>query len=125
QRVGRLLRGICSWRVRVEELARTGPPIILSKQEQARIRTKYELEQHAVQESEGSALQGTQRKIERIQAMARRYREWSGFIRDQEHIYFGRLKRLLRRQIERGNTRLDVNQREMKRYIAEMNRYRE
>jgi hypothetical protein len=117
------LSRLWSWRLRVEELARKGPPIILPDQEQANIRKKYELELHTVQESERFALQGTQRKIERIQATAKRYREWIGFRRDQQHIYFARMKRALTRQIEKGNLWLDMNQREMKRCVAEMNRY--
>jgi hypothetical protein len=119
------MRALRSWRARVQELARTGPPIVLPEDEQAKIRQKYEVEWCAVQECESFALQGTQRKIESIQAATKRYREWIDFMRDQEHLWFERCKQKLRALIEKGTLWLDENQIEMNACIAELNRYRE
>jgi len=119
------MKQLRSWRVRVEELARTGPPIILPDDDQVTIRKKYDLERHAVQESERFALQGAQLKIERIQASAARWRQWIDSAREYEHVWFNRLKQKTRQLIEKGHLWLDENQREMKGCITEMNRYRE
>ena len=121
----RELKRLRSWRLGVEELARKGPPIILPEGEQATIRQKYQLERHAVQESERFALQGAQRKIESVHAAAKRYRQWIDLAREREHIWFERLKQTLRRQIEKGSLWVDENQHEIRGCIAEMDRYRE
>jgi len=119
------LRGLRSWRARVQELARMGPPIVLPEEEQAKIRQKYEIERRAVQESERFALQGTQRKIESIHVATKRYHEWIDFTREQEHVWFERCKQRLKAQIEKGTLWLEENQVEMKACIAELYRYRE
>jgi hypothetical protein len=119
------LKGLRSWRARVQELARMGPPIVLPEEEQAKIQQKYEIERHTVEESERFALQGTQRKIESIHAATKRYRQWLDFAREQEHLWFERCRQELKAQIEKGTLCLEENQIEMKTCIAELNRYRE
>ncbi len=119
------LKGLLGWRARVEELARAGPPIIVSAADQAGIRRKYEFEQQSVRESETFARDGAQRKIQRIRADAKRFRERIDLKRERRRVWFERVEQLLRRQIEKGNSCLDGNHREVTRCVSEMNRYRE
>jgi hypothetical protein len=119
------LKGLLRWRARVEELARVGPPIIVSAEDQAWIRRKYEVERRTVRESETFARDGAQRKIQRIRSDAKRFRESMDLKRERRRVWFERVKKFLRGQIESGNSWLDGNQREVTRCLSEMNRYRE
>jgi len=119
------LKGLRAWRARVEELARVGPPIIVSAGDQAGIRRKYDIERSSVRESESFAREAAQRKIQRIRADGKRFRERLELKRERRRVWFDRVKQILRRQIEKGDSWLDGNQREVTRCVSEMNRYRE
>lgn len=119
------LKGLLRWRARVEELARVGPPIIVSAADQAGIRRKYELERQSVRESETFARDGAQRKVQRIRADAKRFRERIDLKRERRRVWFERLKQLVLRRAEAGSTWLEGNEREVMRCLSEMNRYRE
>ena len=118
-------KGLLAWRARVEELARVGPPIIISAADQASIRKKYEIERRSVRDSESFAREAAQRKILKIRADGKRFRERAESKHQQIRLRFDRLKKFLQRKIDIGNSRVEENHREVAHCVSEMNRYRE
>jgi hypothetical protein len=126
ERLGmRRFKSLLSWRGHVEDLARAGVPIILPDEELAEIRRGFEPERRSLRQSESFAQQAAWRKVQRIRAAARGYRERIESRRDQRRVWVARINQQLARYMDSGSMWLAGNDRDVKESVAKMNRYHE
>jgi hypothetical protein len=121
----RRFRRLVSWRANIEELARSGPPIILPDTHRVAIHRTFEPEGRAVRESESFAQNAVRRKIERIRMNAKKHRDRIEARGRQRRAWFLLVREWLRVQVEKGNAWLGENDRVLKLCVAEMDRYHE
>jgi hypothetical protein len=121
----RRFRHLVSWRANVEELARSGPPIILPDAHRVAIHRTFEPERRSVRQSESFAQNAARRKIDRIRANAKNYRDRIEKRTRQQRAWLLQLREWLRSQMEKGNVWLGENERALKLCVAELNRYHE
>ncbi|HEY2384268.1 MAG TPA: hypothetical protein VGK48_24095 [Terriglobia bacterium] len=122
---GRERKKFEQWRKHAEELSQAGPPKTISSEDRLRIRKKYDMERRAIHRSESFVRWRARNKILGIRQTRDRRHQRLELQRDAVHRRLEQRKDRLRQVVDRGNSWVAKQAKEIHQARSEMLKYRE